>query len=587
MTALLRIIPVRLAFICAAVAVGLSLRDASPEPIAQACGGPTSDPIIHLMPLQWFSSNWEYEDEYGQFGVDEELSWAYPFALKHGVHAQVLQELTSETPPTIASESTFRGATNTSARQAAARKVVNELLDLPAARAVYKRRLLFEAAGAASIQSIGVIELGQLLSDAKTKIPNGYRDAIQKTVAPATWAALHAGVNAWLAKYPAHVLKDFAQLWKVHLYYLAGDSSGAWQVLFDVYERRPIRVAAEMHFLLVQDMLPTEVQLNNEGRLELLSLLIRELKWSEPRWNRLWELSEESLPQPLAVNLQERLLFLTLSRPEGVPLPQRFPAQAKAHSTLWGNARAINLMNENRWKEAGYQLFRLAPSESQAGLVVRYHLHYGQPEQAVRALQLDAVTQRYLLETMMSESQLEVLVLHPRESLRNAARLALAARRMSQNRLLEAAHLMPTTHGEERKVLLQAAHLADDRSADGLLAFARYMNEHRADILTPDRFWFRSLSPAYATERIASPSFTNQHLAGCMTGFHAISPYAKWLAANPDHSDAVEVLKEADTLYNFLLNYSHHNPATWGDYLEKTPQAEALRAAGKEVRAKN
>ena len=76
-----------------------------------------------------------------------------------------------------------------------------------------------------------------------------------------------------------------------------------------------------------------------------------------------------------------------------------------------------------------------------------------------------------------------------------------------------------------------------------------------------------------------------EHLRSTTELYYSLQAYARWLdgatAATPG---LAAVVREADTVYNRLVNWDNRNSRFWAEELESSPEARAIRQAGRLVR---
>lgn len=85
----------------------------------------------------------------------------------------------------------------------------------------------------------------------KQQIPNGWPFEISKKVPMETWGSLEGLIDNWLKQFPNHPLADLVQLMKVRVYYFKGDEKSAWNVLLKMYPEHLPRVLVEMRHLIL------------------------------------------------------------------------------------------------------------------------------------------------------------------------------------------------------------------------------------------------------------------------------------------------------------------------------------------------
>lgn len=394
----------------------LVLLSALAAPPARACGGPDSaDLDLVLEPIAVRSGRWLYPWDGWENTAKPVTRFLYGFAVQDApLYAALDRDLgrtvegapepafADPVAPSTAAFHAALGRGDLATAEAAARAMVEAVLDLPAPLAephgeelrlavefieLRPRLVGADKAGvaawfsstfapmtlptslraAAEVRDAGVPKappsasnpraaslrwrmLGQALHDG---IPDGWTaPEIAKAAAAAGdpgFLHLHQQLDSWLRDYPSHPLADFVRLKKVRLAYLAGDADGAWALLVEMYPRHPARVANELRFLTMQGATPAHLPpgLPIEARVGLLNTH----PLDDEGWSDAWQQAERAraAEQPWGLAVQEKLLVGLLDQDAadaGIatqrrPLPPGFPATATAPSATWAKARML------------------------------------------------------------------------------------------------------------------------------------------------------------------------------------------------------------------------------------------------------
>jgi hypothetical protein len=426
--------------------------------------------------------------------------------------------------------------------------------------------------------SVGILELKQRSA---REIPNGWPS---DTDHGASVAPLLELSGQWLKSNPDHPMRDWVRLWEVRLQHFAQESSDSWAVFAELYPRRPVRVLAELRYLLLTQGWPESAVIDAFPHPEVVvGLLTQEVIASRPeRQAYWWRWAAEHRSQPWAVNLQERLLTALTRDPDAAskPLPDWFPTRAEVPSPLWGKLRAGLLLIRGRLLEAERQAQLVAPDGEQASLLASARLRQNRPLAAVLTPFLDVPSRNVILRGWLDETALRNLLTHPDKSLSTAARLELSTRRMAEQDFASAANLLRQEDPDRAARFDEAARLNTARET---LALARLL---AADFQmlshSVDRGDYRGLSDLY---RRGTRQGT--HLEAAVTRaderWLALSLFTRWLEANSKSPEAGAVLAETDALYNQLINWGG-GPYFWGDYAPRSVLIRRLRAAGKAVK---
>jgi hypothetical protein len=419
----------------------------------------------------------------------------------------------------------------------------------------------------------------------------------------ATFEALLAQADAWLARHPGHPLADHVRLKKLRVNYLRGDAARAWAFLFELYERHPVRAAYEMRFLLAQGLEPAGLEPDKLSP-ELLAAMMPWLSPTPAQWSRWWKRAAGA-EGPGALALQERLLLQLAQREGELALRdwKAFPRAAAAPSETWAELRLVALMQARRYAEARAQASRL-PQDSPFAAKLRAQLCLLEGDWSGALLQpgLPPEASAYLVRVLAPEPALEQAATSGEPTMAWEASLALATRSLATTGdwLAGARWLEPVDPGRAA-LWREASDLARDERPQGKLLYARFLVSHAGAIfIERDRSWYRGLPLArgqpYAVplEAQAEQEAIDAWLQRSFATWKALGAYADWLGAlevaklSPAQLlEAQAVLREADDAYNALLNYdSIGGGYAWGRLLPGSEPARTVRQVGKELRAR-
>lgn len=436
------------------------------------------------------------------------------------------------------------------------------------------------------------LELAVLRNRIGSEIGNGWPGQIQDT-SEATWNQLIADHDAWIGRYPSHPLADLARLQKLRLLYLRGNGPATWNLLLDLYPRRPGRALWEMRHLFRNGYAPTPADLDRIQDPVLVTALVHTLVEPQPaQWPKLWRLSEPAASQGAAwaLNLQERLLY-QIAEGKDATLPDAFPATAAKPSELWGQLRTLALIHAGRQRDALAQaaLLDSVKNASSAAIAATARVDTGDIAGAVELGALDADTAVYLLQVMADAATLDGIMKGggPRAA---AAADALALRRLgTKGDWAQGARLLAGVSPQRAELWRQAAKRAQDQSPGGRLALAGWLMEHEGELFPPrgSETW-RGLKALLDT-----PLGKTEHArlsAWLLRGGErewALDAYGAALTGlDPGSTQARKTLAEADRLYNQILNWDYAQSERFAKLLAGTPAARGIRNAGKAIRAR-
>jgi len=426
------------------------------------------------------------------------------------------------------------------------------------------------------------LDLEAIEADFRAKIPDGYSDVIQKSVKPAVFARFDQRLASWTKQHPQHVLADRARLFRVRVRYFAGDTEGAWQVLFDLYPRRLPRVLAEMRYLLVQGRPPSAQQLDALTDGPLVAALASQQRITASRFDKWWKLSGTAPRSAWSVSLQERLLLWAVTGTKG-PLPATFPAQADNPTPLWGKLRLAALIRARRLSEARAQLRSLAPDAEQARLGAQYFLARGRADLAAQLPALDADSRSYLLRVMVSDRGLATTAKSKDAGIARAARFERAVRLVGKRKWKTAAALIARDDPARAKKWERVAELAA-RHDD--LALARYLARHHGELLyDADTGFYRAASTRFdGLGNAPEAAAIRRSFERSSERWLALEAYVRWLDKHASDRSARDVLAEADGVYNLLVNWAGGDTFLWGRVAQSSPVVAKLRAVGRRIR---
>jgi hypothetical protein len=418
-------------------------------------------------------------------------------------------------------------------------------------------------------------------------------------------APIDQAIDAWLRDYPQHPLRLLVELQRVRLRRFQGRPSEAAAMLLDVYPRHAQRVLADLRYLFAYSS--AEVSLAKlEARQPfdplLLTAMVGVATTIVPtEWTRLWRLAEAHPDAAWAVNLQERLLRVVgLGRAGGLfalslaELPEGYPDTPRSPTALWGQLRLAELAHRGRWQDAIAQAAVTPPSPDTAQIAFTAHLALGQIAAALQVPELSENERSYVLETLLSDQQLRALLRTP---LAGRAALTLGIRQAAAGHWKRAAAIIAPYDSARAKLWRTAAHLSRGKTAAERLRWARFLNAQRRTLLWPiDNASGRSLEWVCASSKW--PNFPASVVRQWTAEFQceaaqdqqlqdaswlALKAYAAYLSRAPRSDESLAALREADVLYNWLINHCS-GCFDWQTYLEKQPATAQVRRAGKRLR---
>jgi hypothetical protein len=306
-------------------------------------------------------------------------------------------------------------------------------------------------------------------------------------------------------------------------------------------------------------------------------------------WDRLWQRAEAAAGAPWAVNLQERLLLALAEKDDGGPsLPSAFPVQAALPSELWAQLRALALKRAGRLPEALHQAELLDAQQDprSAAILAGLLAEAGQATRAAALGALDEDTAVYLLYVVADDAPLAAMARGsgPRAAL---AAEALACRRLGSRDWVAGARALDSSIPERAALWREAAKRVADSSAAGRLALARWLLDARGALFRAnDPGMSRGLKGLLDSDL---PEDRRARLVAwllrCGEEEQALNAYGAALERlNPRGREAADALREADRLYNRLLNWDVSQSETFAGLLAATAAAKQIRAAGRLIR---
>lgn len=436
-------------------------------------------------------------------------------------------------------------------------------------------------------------------------LPDGWAAQVRDSVPAARWTALERLHDEWLRRFGDHPMADYVRLSKVRLFYFKGDDSTAWNELLAMYPRHRERVLGEMRYLVYQSVMPPSL---DDARIDwtLRTALMMEAGVTPGQWTAYWHASEAHAGEPWALAMQERLLWRAARFAERTHrLPAAFPARPAAPTPLWAALRLVALL------EAGDLEAAFAQADSTSDLVnisairVRLHLLRGDWSRAI-AVSAEARGDRsgeYLVRVLAPRRVIDSLASIPRAAYRREALLAAAAREAAAGDWRSASRLATGADSALAVTWARTAALAGDTSRAGRLAFARWMRDHHGRLFFgEDTYWMRGLNwrrralvgdssrtPAelpHLDPRLPWTSADERakieaHLRATTELSYALGAYADWLEqATATTPGLAAVVREADQVYNRLINGDQGNSPFWSEELAAGREARAIRRAG-------
>lgn len=579
----------------AAFAVVVTRANAAP-----ACGGPDYGDFSAVEPATTVLRSLLYPDDYADWGQQQrpEMRFLFPFWKAHPSVIDPLYRVSYEgvtelPPPDTAKLDAAVAAADRVHEAEAARAVVDAIYAMPPVPAAKHRALLARAIGVLEELAGGrdphapTRAFDRLAEHLRKAIPDGWSADTRKQVPGATWAALLAEVDNWLATYQAHPLADMVRLSRVRIRYFQGDADRAWAQAVALYSQRRVRSLAEMRYLLLQDARPSDSLLRSSRDLELVTALVSVDSLDAGAWPALWQRAEQAAQGDIRTNLEERLLAWTAAHASPGSLPVGFPSGTDNPSMLWGELRAISLLQAHEWDHAIDELRSLPDGGERTRLLAQAEVQRGRPERAAALPGLGEDGRQYILGVLLDDTAVENLCRSTDPHVRDPACLERAVRLASGGRWNEGAGLVQRIHPTSGALWQRAAKLAEDPG--GILALARFLDAHPGELL----FGFgngpyRGASTREAKLPAGSPekAHIGDMLRRSSERWLALQAYMQWLVTHSKAPNAPDVLEQADRAYNWLINVGGGSDFFFGRSVPSSRTAKELRQVGVAIRAR-
>lgn len=348
----------------------------------------------------------------------------------------------------------------------------------------------------ASSPRLAALRFVALQEAMRTGIPDGWASSMRDSVPPARWDELERLHADWLRRFPSHPLADYVRLSRVRLRYFEGDGAGAWNELLAMYPRHRERVLGEMRYLVQQSVIPESI---DDSRFDWLlrTALVPELRLSPEQWNAYWQASESHAGEPWTIAMQERLLWCAIELAESTrPLPSHFPRRPAAPTPLWAKLRLLALLEAGNLDAATEQADSTDDSEGELGAIrVRIQLLRRDWGKALAASPIGDPATSYLVRVLAPQRIVDSLAAAPGSPLGNDARLTNAGRRAAVGDWSGASRFVSAVDPGKARRWARTVALAADTSRSGRLAFARWMrDQHGRLFFGEDTFWLRGLN---------------------------------------------------------------------------------------------
>ncbi|MEM1034096.1 MAG: hypothetical protein AAGN82_27410 [Myxococcota bacterium] len=572
-----------------------------PRP-ADACGGSDHGQFAALGPVSATVVEIGYPDAmWAMWGNArrEELRFLHPYRLDDPTTMGSLWSFShggsaARTAPTTAVLDAALGRGDAPGARQEAQRLIEAVYAMPPVPAAHHRDVFKRAVGVIDDQGAAWREHQALRDDFARLVPDGWAQVIRKKVSPRVWAQLRQGHAAWHRRHAGHPLADQVYLDEVRVHYFAGDADAAWRRLIGpLLARRPARALAELRFLLLQGMLPSDDVIGAIGddrlRAALVPRLARAGRMPPARWDAWWRAAAKARTRgaPWGVNFQERLLFAAAATADQ-PLPPAFPRHdaTPPPSPLWGKLRGAALARRGHLRAAERQLVATPTDAMQARLLTQVRLERGQLRAATTVKGLADDVRRYLIRIRGTDAMVDKLrtVVGP---VGHDARQEWAQRLIARNRWREAAATIERDDAARADLFRRAANMAS--GPDGTLRAARFLVTHRSDLFDRHRNGFyRGLSFRQddASLPLEERKAIARYLERASADWMALRRFIAWLEGHPDHADAPVVLQEADAAYNRLINRGGGDHYFWGRHAASHPDVVALRRIGAKIRSR-
>jgi len=455
------------------------------------------------------------------------------------------------------------------------------------------------------LASVRFVELQEAM---RAGIPDGWASSIRDSVPSARWDELERLHADWLRRFADHPLADYVRLSRVRSLYFKGDGARAWDGLLAMYPRHRQRVLGEMRYLVQQGVVPESI---DDPRFDwpLRTALVPEVRVTPEQWNAYWQASESHAGEPWAIAMQERLLWRAIKVAESTrSRPSRFPQRPAAPTPLWAKLRLLALVEAGNLDDAIAQADRTDAAEGDLDAIrVRIHLLRHDWGKALADSPAGDAATAYLVRVLAPTAMVDSLAAAAASPLASDARLTIAGRRAAAGDWTAASRSVRTSDPDNARRWARTATLAADSSRSGRLAFARWMrDQHGRLFFGEDTFWLRGLNwRRYAldrdtTDRSAPPPALDSrlpwtpaeerakidaHLRSTTELYYSLGAYARWLdGATRTTPGLAAVVREADQVYNRLVNWDATNSPFWSAALTQGPEARSIRRAGSLLR---
>jgi hypothetical protein len=225
-------------------------------------------------------------------------------------------------------------------------------------------------------------------------------------------------------------------------------------------------------------------------------------------------------------------------------------------------------------------------------------LHEGRWFEAITAPLLPIEARRYLVRVMAPDSVLALLANGRDKRLAADAQLLRAVRLSARGAWTEALAALPP--GDRRIATWRtAARVSADTTRTGQLVWARWLNaRHGTLFYGADRTWYRSLNwrlfvfsdssseSSWSdllpwTREVERLAIAN-HLMETQERSISVRVLAEWLKSAPAGQERSRVLREANTMYNWLVNWDNSNSRFFLEQMERDGTARIIRTAGRQ-----
>jgi len=348
----------------------------------------------------------------------------------------------------------------------------------------------------ASSPRLASVRFVALQETMRAGIPDGWRSSIQDSMPPARWEELERLHADWLRRFPDHPLADYVRLSRVRLLYFKGDDARAWDELLAMYPRHRERVLGEKRYLVQQSALPESI---DDPRFDwpLRTALVPQVPLTPEQWNACWQATESHSGEAWAIAMQERLLWRATRLAESTrSLPSRFPQRPAAPTPLWAKLRLLALVEAGNLDGATAQADSTDDSEGDLGAIrVRIHLLRRDWGKALADSPARDAATAYLVRVLAPPRVVDSLAAAAGSPLATDARLTIAARRAAAGDWAGASRSVPASDPEKVRRWARTATLAAGTSRSGRLAFARWMrDQHGRLFFGENTFWLRGLN---------------------------------------------------------------------------------------------